>query len=225
MLHDQTTLDNQTIGKIVKLEPNKPQVFLSYNREDQSAVEILADRLRESGFEPWMDYKDWINEINTAYDLCKIWLVCIGAKGSDPSLNIEIQTAIYSRDNGGAFYVIPVLLPGADHDGLNNQPVHVESTKSVEFPKSMDDEESFRHLLAAIQEACSKYDQFKKQNSAESAQPSKKESSTKSARIVKKTIRLAADSYNCVGCSGIFKGARESGLLKVTDHGIWQDFP
>ncbi len=180
----------------MKLEPSKPEIFLSYNREDQGAVELLARQLREEGIEPWLDYKDWIwvsrniNGIRTAYDLCKIWLVCIGAKGLDPSLNTEIQTAIYSRDNGGAFYVIPVLLPGADREGLNNLPGLVESTQRVEFPESMDDEESFRHLLAAIQEACSKYDQFKNQNSAQSARPNHKEQPIKPARVIKKNILL-----------------------------------
>jgi hypothetical protein len=42
------------------MEPKKPVVFLSYNREDQGPVEILAHRLREAGIEPWLDYKDWI---------------------------------------------------------------------------------------------------------------------------------------------------------------------
>lgn len=68
------------------MEPNKPDVFLSYIPEDHSAVEILARRLREEGIEPWMDYKDWIfgprlmDKIKTALDQCRICLVCIGAK-------------------------------------------------------------------------------------------------------------------------------------------------
>ena len=115
------------------MEPSKPDVFLSYNREDQSAVEILARRLREAGIEPWMDYKDWIlgprlrDEIKTALDQCRICLVCIGAKGVKPWLNSEIQTAIYNRISEGGFNVIPVLLPGADREGLNDLPAFVQS--------------------------------------------------------------------------------------------------
>ena len=138
------------------MEPSKPDVFLSYNREDHKAVEVLARRLRESGIELWMDYKDWIlgpllrDEIKTALDQCRICLVCIGAKGVKPWLKSEIQASIYHRVSDRGFTVIPVLLPGADREGLSDLPAFVQSEQWVEFPESVNDEKAFQSLLSAI---------------------------------------------------------------------------
>lgn len=141
------------------MKTSKPDVFLSYNREDQGAVEKLARRFRELDIEPWMENKDWIfsprlrDEIKTALDQCRSCLVFIGTRGIKPWLNSEIQAAIYNRMNEVGFHVIPVLLPGADREGLSDLPAFEQSTQWVEFPKSLDDEESFRHLLALIKPA------------------------------------------------------------------------
>jgi formylglycine-generating enzyme required for sulfatase activity len=180
----------------MNLEPSKPEVFLSYNQEDQGAVEILARQLREVGIEPWMDYKDWIfgprlmGEIKTVLDQCRICLVFIGAKGVKPWQKPEIQAAIYNRVSAGGFNVIPVLLPGADREGLSDLPAFVQSEQWVEFPESLDDEESLRHLLAAIQAASSEADQGEKQNAEQSAHPDLEQSRIKPSRAVKKTIQL-----------------------------------
>jgi formylglycine-generating enzyme required for sulfatase activity len=182
--------------KIVKLEPRKPDVFLSYNLEDHSAVEILAHRLREAGIEPWMDFKnlipgqDFMDVIKVALDQCRICLVCIGARGVKPWHNSEIQSAIYNRINEGDFNVIPVLLPGANREGLSDLPAFVQSVQWLEFPESVDDEESFRQLLAAIREASGESGQGEKQNSKQSARSDREKSPIKPARAVKRTIQL-----------------------------------
>jgi hypothetical protein len=178
------------------MEPSKPDVFFSYNREDQTSVEILARRLRKEGIEPWMDYNDWIlsprlrEEIKTALDQCKVCLVFIGARGVKPWQNSEIQIAIYNRISKGGFHVIPVLLPGIDREGLNDLPVFVQSVQWVKFPESLDDEKAFRHLLAAIRAASGAVDQDEKLNIEQSARSDNEESHIKPARAVKRTIQL-----------------------------------
>lgn len=82
-----------------------------------------------------------------------------------------MQAAIYNRISKGGFKVIPVFLPGAGREGLSDLPAYVQSTQWVEFPESLDDEKSFRHLLAAIQEASSESEQREKPNAEQSARP------------------------------------------------------
>ena len=38
----------------------EPRIFLSYTHKDQDKVKSLYEKLRDSGFNPWMDKNDLI---------------------------------------------------------------------------------------------------------------------------------------------------------------------
>ena len=59
------------------------RIFLCHGSEDKEQVEAIYDRLRERGFEPWMDKKDlipgqrWQQEIPRALRASSLVLVCL----------------------------------------------------------------------------------------------------------------------------------------------------
>jgi len=79
----------------------KPVVFLSYAHEDRDAVSKLCDRLKASGFEPWMDVHDlvagdWRLEIDRGLRRSEYFIACLSKHTENPRevLKYEHDSAI-----------------------------------------------------------------------------------------------------------------------------------
>lgn len=130
--------------------------FLSHNTADKPAVEALAHRLRQAGLEPWLDKwnlvpgEPWQAALADALDACATCVVFIGPGGIGPWQNEEMRAAIDRRVSGGAFRVIPVLLPGAERDERSRLPSFLVATTWVEFRDGLDDADAFHRLVCGV---------------------------------------------------------------------------
>lgn len=134
---------------------SKPEfdVFLSYSSVDGTSVEWLAQRLRQTGFVPFLDAWNlvpggsWQQDLAKALEDSATAAVFIG-QGEGPWRNQEMQLAldkaVRSRDD---WRVIPVLLPGARDDQI---PPFLKLRTWVDFRPGLDDEQVFRRLVAGI---------------------------------------------------------------------------
>ncbi|HXK04932.1 MAG TPA: TIR domain-containing protein [Verrucomicrobiae bacterium] len=133
------------------------QVFLSYNRADETAVEAIASKLRAAGVEPWLDKwnlipgKPWQEEIETALTSCGSCAVFFGPEGTGPWQNEEMRTALDHRVREDHYRVIPVLLPGGVREERGSLPGFLTRVTWVKF-RDLDDADAFRRLLAGIRD-------------------------------------------------------------------------
>jgi hypothetical protein len=101
-------------------------VFLAHNSADEPAVEALAQQLVNEGIQPWLHRwhlipgVPWLDGIEEGLTSCTTCAVFIGPSGIGAWQHLELYAAVDRRVNAsnGAFRVIPVLLPGAEHDDL-----------------------------------------------------------------------------------------------------------
>jgi energy-coupling factor transporter ATP-binding protein EcfA2 len=95
-------------------------VFLSYNSQDQPAVEEVARKLRESGFSVFLDHwyliagTPWPEQLEQVLSACRSVAVFLGAHGMGRWQRREQYLALDRQVQTSRFPVIPVLLPGAD---------------------------------------------------------------------------------------------------------------
>ena len=135
-----------------------PRVFLSHSGDDKPAVLELGRRLREAGFEPWIDHwnltpgEPWQEELESALRTCDVCLVFIGPGGFGPWQNKEMRAAINRRVELGkeTMRVIPVLLPGAERGDRSRLPAFLQDATWVEFRHTLDDGEAFGRLVSGI---------------------------------------------------------------------------
>ena len=98
----------------------KPQIFISYAREDYEAVEQLYNRLQYAGFKSWMDKKDilpgerWESSIEKAIRESDFVLICLSNKsvGKRGMLQREIKEALdlWREKLEDDIFLIPVRL-------------------------------------------------------------------------------------------------------------------
>ena len=94
-------------------------IFLSHTSADKAAVEMLAERLRAVGLEPFLDNwhlvpgEPWQEGLEKALDASRSCAVFIGPNGIGAWENEEMRDALDQRTNAEGYRVIPVLLPGA----------------------------------------------------------------------------------------------------------------
>jgi hypothetical protein len=96
------------------------RVFLCHSSGDKPAVRDLARRLRDDGFEPWLDEQallpgqDWAYEIPKAVRLCQVFAVCLSPAsiGKEGYLQKEIKYGLDLVDEKpeGTIFIIPVKL-------------------------------------------------------------------------------------------------------------------
>jgi RNA polymerase sigma factor (sigma-70 family) len=133
-------------------------VFLSYNRDDKAAVEIIAKKLLKKGITPWLDKWNlvpgvpWQPEIESALCECRTCAVVVGRSGIGPWQNEEMRAAIQRRvtDKQRQFRVIPVLLPGATQNGASSLPSFLIGATWVEFSDGLQDRNAFHQLVSGI---------------------------------------------------------------------------
>lgn len=129
-------------------------IFLSHNNADKAAVKAVADRLRETGLDPFLDIwhlvpgTPWQEGIEEALSASTTAAVFVGPSGISPWHNEEMRDAldraVRSRDD---YRVIPVLLPGADEASVSR---FLARRVWVDFRTGMDDDNAFQRLIAGI---------------------------------------------------------------------------
>ncbi len=93
-------------------------VFLSYNRADQSAVEEIANALTRSGLAPWLDRwhlpagTSWQRALGEALAVCRSCAVFVGAADLGDWEHQEVEVALDRAAKEPGFRVFLVLLPG-----------------------------------------------------------------------------------------------------------------
>jgi hypothetical protein len=100
--------------------PRDARVFLSYAREDKDKVRELYGKLREAGFQPWMDVEDipagadWEAAIESAIDDSPFFLACLSdfSVGKRGILQKEIDRALelWKQKLEDDIYLIPARL-------------------------------------------------------------------------------------------------------------------
>jgi hypothetical protein len=98
----------------------KPLVFLSYAHEDRAAVRLFYDRLRDAGFEPWMDEinllpgEDWQHSIRNAIRSSDFVVLFLSAHAVSKRgyVQKEIRTSLdmLAEQPEGRVFLIPVRL-------------------------------------------------------------------------------------------------------------------
>ena len=130
-------------------------VFLSHASADKPAVEYLARKLRNEGLEPFLDKwhlipgEPWQEGMEAALRESRTCAVFIG-KALGPWQNEEMRTALAKRVKNQTYRVIPVFLPGGPEGGLDELSEFLGRLTWVDFRAGLDDEDTFRRLLAGI---------------------------------------------------------------------------
>jgi len=101
-------------------EETQYDVFLSYNSQDKSAVQRMAQSLRNRGIEPFLDRwylrpgLPWPQKLEEALRTCRAVAVFLGPYGLGGWQAREMYLALERQKQKPHFPVIPVLLPNAD---------------------------------------------------------------------------------------------------------------
>jgi len=115
----KTALSYAIYGKVgVEIKPL--QVFICHSSSDKPKAYSLYQRLRQDGFDPWLDAEnlipgqDWQIEIPKAVENSQVVLVCLspGAITTEGYVQREIKFALDVADEKpeGTIYLIPVKL-------------------------------------------------------------------------------------------------------------------
>jgi hypothetical protein len=129
--------------------------FLSYNRNDEGEVKVLAERLRhQAGLSVWLDRWNllpgdpWQEEIENALECCGSCLICWGSSGLGPWQHQEMRAALERRIKERGYRVIPVLLPACRPP--ENMPAFLRNLKWVDFRQGLGNPGEFNYLVKAI---------------------------------------------------------------------------
>lgn len=116
--HEGRTLQVVPPLPLPPIEPNR-RIFLCHASEDKLVVKELYDRLRRSGFSPWLDKVDllggqnWDREIRKAIARARVVLVCLSPRSEKRGyVQKEIVHALDIADEQpeDAIYLVPVRL-------------------------------------------------------------------------------------------------------------------
>ena len=125
-----------------QLTKKKLLVFLSHANEDKSSVRKLCNRLRNDGFDPWLDEErllpgqSWELEIETALRASDLIVLCFSEKSvaKEGVVQREFKRAMKYQEEkpDGTIFVIPVRL---DKCGI---PFYIQKLQWVDFPSQYD---------------------------------------------------------------------------------------
>ena len=95
-------------------------IFLSYAKENSARVGQIYERLKEAGYQPWMDNhdispgQDWKFAIQKAISICDAALVFLSSKSISKTGFVQVEIAGFleqqKRRPEGSIYLIPVRL-------------------------------------------------------------------------------------------------------------------
>ena len=131
-------------------------VFLSYNGDDEAAVEGLARRLRDEGlrvfFAPWhlVPGVPWLKGLEEALKRSQSCAIFLGPAGRGPWQDEEMFMALLLAVPERGYRVIPVLLPGADPADANTVPLFLRSRTWVDFRPGLEDRAALHRLRCGV---------------------------------------------------------------------------
>jgi hypothetical protein len=112
--------NDTTLKSPIDMPDIKKKIFLSYAREDQPQVIDLYNKLKNSGFQPWLDIEDllpgedWDLEIRKAIRNSKFFLACLSkksvAKRGYIQKELKMGIDVLAEFPEGEVYLIPVRL-------------------------------------------------------------------------------------------------------------------
>jgi hypothetical protein len=132
-------------------------VFLSYNTRDAAIVERIARRLREEGFEPWLDRwsltagAEWQRELGEGLDAAAACAVFVGPHDLAAWELQEVAVVVDRAARERTFRVFPVLLPGIEEQfELDRLPHFLRTRMWVDLRGGDKDERAMCQLLNAV---------------------------------------------------------------------------
>ena len=137
------------------MNPDEYDVFLSYNGDDEAAVEGLARRLRDAGlrvFALWHlvpgTYR--LKGREEALQRSQSCAILLGPAGRGPWQDEEMFMALQLAVEKRGCRVIPVLLPGADRADANTLPLFLSIRTWVDFRLGLEDAAAFHRLCCGV---------------------------------------------------------------------------
>jgi hypothetical protein len=126
--------------------------FLAHSSRDKAAVELLAERLRDVGLNPWLDKEQiapglWFQAVlQDAVTKVASATIFVGRHGLGPWEALELKSFI-TQCVERRIPVIPVLLPQAD---FPDEALFLRELQFVRFDKSVEELEPFARLVWGI---------------------------------------------------------------------------
>lgn len=141
---------------------NVPQIFIAHANEDKSAVRGLYDRLKQSGYEPWLDEKDLLpgqngrDEIPKALKKSDFFLMCLSLQSINKKgyVQREFKQAInlLAEMPTGTIYLIPLKLDDCEIPDLrqNEYGINLRDLQWLNYWEP----DSYEKLIKSIQYQC-----------------------------------------------------------------------
>ena len=138
---------------------NVPQIFIAHANEDKSAVRGLYDRLKQSGYKPWLDEKDlfpgqnWRDEIPKALKKSDFFLMCLSLQSINKKgyVQTEFKQAIKlsAEMPTGTIYLIPLKLDDCEIPDLrqNEYGINLRDLQWLNYWEP----DSYEKLIKSIQ--------------------------------------------------------------------------
>lgn len=130
------------------------KVFISYSKGDVVLATQIYKRLKEEGYDPWMDEEklvggqDWEVEITKAIEESNFFLACLSSHSVNKEgyfqKELKIGMEILDRQPEGRIYLIPVRLEDCE------VPIKLRKRHWVDFFKN----NGMERLLRAIETGC-----------------------------------------------------------------------
>src|SRR5262249_25094895 len=132
-------------------------VFLSHNSRDKPLVERIAERLKRSGLEPWLDVwclvpgADWQKGLADGLSQSASCAVFVGPGHLGAWAKQEVGVALDRAANDPDFRLFLVLLPGLPEsfDAVSLSPF-LRMRTWVDYRGGLDDERAFDRLRGAV---------------------------------------------------------------------------
>ncbi len=132
-------------------------VFLSQNSKDNPVVERIAEKLRRTGLESWLD--KWTltlggrcqEEIGAGLQASRTFTVFVGPQGIGDWVKEQLAVALDRAAKDRSFRVFPVLLPGLREPfDTTTLPPLLRTHLWVDLRAGFEDQRSFQHLVNAV---------------------------------------------------------------------------
>jgi CHASE2 domain-containing sensor protein len=132
-------------------------VFLSYNSRDREIVERIAERLKRSGLEPWLDKwaqtpgGEWQEELARGIEASRACAVFVGPSDLGAWGLQELAFALDRSTRERDFRVFPVLLPGLREPFDPTVLPHFLRTRTwVDYRRGYESDRALQDLIAAV---------------------------------------------------------------------------
>lgn len=136
-----------------------PLIFISHSTGgDPEVVEDLACRLREAGFEPWLDRAwlgvgdEWRKEIDEALEFCSGAVIVVSPAALDSAwVKHEASILTHRRRMDEAFVLVPMLVDGTTVGDLRQRGWRPSALESFQTAVTEAEPSSLQNVVAAFE--------------------------------------------------------------------------